>query len=106
VAALFATIAACFKTPLNFVWKTSHCDKTRYPPAISAEAAPAHAGGSGFLGLDEARLDNVLMIVKPETVLAWHRKGFRKLWTWRVRRGKPHRPSIPQEIRDLIRIID
>jgi hypothetical protein len=45
------------------------------------------------------------MIVKPETVLAWHRKGFRSFWTWRVRRGKPGRPSIPQQIRDLIRMI-
>ena len=45
------------------------------------------------------------MIVKPETVLAWHRKGFRLFWTWRVRRGKPGRPGIPQEIRDLIRMI-
>jgi transposase InsO family protein len=52
-----------------------------------------------------ARWDQVLMIVKPETVLAWHRKGFRLFWTWRVRRGKPGRPSIPQEIRDLIRMM-
>jgi len=52
-----------------------------------------------------SRWDQVLMIVKPETVLAWHRKGFRLFWTWRVRRGKPGRPSIPQEIRDLIRMI-
>jgi transposase InsO family protein len=52
-----------------------------------------------------ARWDQVLMIVKPETVLAWHRKGFCLFWTWRVRRGKPGRPSIRQEIRDLIRMI-
>jgi putative transposase len=49
--------------------------------------------------------DQVLMIVKPETVLAWHRKGFRSFWTWRVRRGKPGRPSVPQEVRDLIRMM-
>jgi len=24
-----------------------------------------------------------LMIVKPETVIAWHRKGFRLYWTWK-----------------------
>ena len=28
-----------------------------------------------------------LAIVQPETVIAWHRKGFRLFWTWRVRRG-------------------
>jgi hypothetical protein len=41
--------------------------------------------------------------VKPETVIAWHRKGLRLYWTWHVRRGKPGRPALPQEVRDLIR---
>ena len=45
------------------------------------------------------------MIVKAETVIAWHRKGFRLFWTWRIRRGKPGRPRLPQEIRDLIRML-
>lgn len=46
---------------------------------------------------------SALLIVQPETVIAWHRKGFRLYWTWRVRRGKPGRPALPREIRDLIR---
>jgi hypothetical protein len=46
-----------------------------------------------------------LMIVKAETVVAWHRKGFRLFWTWRIRRGESGRPSVPQEVRDLIRMI-
>lgn len=32
------------------------------------------------------------MIVKPETVPAWHRKCFNWFWTWLVRRGKLGRP--------------
>jgi len=32
---------------------------------------------------------SVLVIVKPETVVAWHRAGFRLFWTWKVRRGQP-----------------
>jgi putative transposase len=48
---------------------------------------------------------SVLMIVKAETVIAWHRKGFRLFWTWRIQRGKPGRPKVPQEIRDLIRML-
>jgi len=44
-----------------------------------------------------------LAIVKPETVVAWHRKGFRLFWTWKVRRGRLGRPGIAREIRDLIR---
>jgi len=46
---------------------------------------------------------SALAIVKPETVLAWHRAGFRLFWTWKVRRGQPGRPVIAREVRDLIR---
>src|SRR5436853_7181910 len=48
---------------------------------------------------------SALMIVKAETVIAWHRKGFRLFWTWRIRHGKPGRPAVPKEVRDLIRIL-
>jgi putative transposase len=44
-----------------------------------------------------------LVIVKPETVVAWHRNAFRLFWTWKIRRGKPGRPAVPPEIRALIR---
>jgi hypothetical protein len=45
---------------------------------------------------------SALAIVKPETVVAWHRAGFRLFWTWKVRRGQPGRSAISREIRDLI----
>jgi len=45
---------------------------------------------------------NALVIVKPETVIAWHRRGFRLYWNWRSRR-RIGRPGIPKETRDLIR---
>jgi putative transposase len=44
-----------------------------------------------------------LVIVKPVTVVAWHRKGFRMFWTWKVRHGQPGRPVVTRETRDLIR---
>jgi len=28
---------------------------------------------------------SALVMVKPETVIAWHRKGFRVVWAWKVR---------------------
>jgi hypothetical protein len=31
---------------------------------------------------------SALVIVKPETVIAWHRKGFRLFWTWKIRHGQ------------------
>jgi putative transposase len=46
---------------------------------------------------------SALTIVKPETVIAWHRAGFRLFWTWKVRRGQPGRPIILPEVRALIR---
>jgi putative transposase len=46
---------------------------------------------------------SALVIVKPETVIAWHRKGFRLFWTWKVRRGQPGRPPVCRETRKLTR---
>ena len=46
---------------------------------------------------------SALVIVKPETVIAWHRKGFRLFWTWKVRSGQPGRPAVPKDVRELIR---
>jgi putative transposase len=55
--------------------------------------------------LSEAWADwrSALVIVKPETVIAWHRKGFRLFWTWKARHGQTGRPTVSQDIRDLIR---
>jgi len=46
---------------------------------------------------------SALTIVKPETLLTWHRAGFRLFWTWKVRDGQPGRPIISREVRELIR---
>src|SRR5262245_34274188 len=46
---------------------------------------------------------SALVIVKPSAVIAWHRKSFRLVWTWKVRRGQPGRPAVPKDIRELIR---
>src|SRR5262249_14709997 len=46
---------------------------------------------------------SALLIVKPETVIGWHHQGFRWYWTWKIRHGRPGRPCVPKETRDLIR---
>jgi len=43
-----------------------------------------------------------LMIVKPESVIRWHREGFRLYWRWKSR-NKIGRPKTDAEIRQLIR---
>ena len=44
-----------------------------------------------------------VFIVKASTVIGWHRKGFRLFWDWKIRHGKPGRPGVPKEVRQLIR---
>ena len=45
---------------------------------------------------------NALVIVTPETVIRWHRAGFRLFWRWKSR-ARGGRPKVPLEIRQLIR---
>ena len=45
-----------------------------------------------------------LQLVRPETVVGWHRQGFRRYWAWKSRRRRG-RPAIRTELRDLIRRI-
>jgi putative transposase len=48
------------------------------------------------------RWKEALVIVKPATVVGWHRKGFRLYWRSISKRG-PGRPAIADEVRGLIR---
>ena len=43
-----------------------------------------------------------LVLVKPDTVVGWHRRGFRLFWTWKSRR-RTGRPSVPADVSALIR---
>jgi hypothetical protein len=43
-----------------------------------------------------------LAIVRPDTVVRWHRAGFRCYWRWKSR-SRPGRPAVPAEIRQFIR---
>lgn len=42
---------------------------------------------------------SALLVVKPATLIAWHRKAFRLFWKWR---SQPGRPRIPLDLRQLI----
>ena len=45
---------------------------------------------------------SALLLVQPETVVRWHRQGFKLYWRWKSRK-KQGRPVVDREIRDLIR---
>jgi putative transposase len=46
------------------------------------------------------RFLKVIVVVKPATVIQWHRQGFRLYWRWRSKSG---RPAINRQVRSLIR---
>jgi putative transposase len=51
-----------------------------------------------------ARWADVLVILKPDTVVRWHRAGFRLYWNWISRRGaRRGRSPVDVEVRNLIR---
>ena len=43
------------------------------------------------------------VIFQPETLVRWHRSGFRLYWCWKSRRRRVGRPAVPADIRDLVR---
>jgi hypothetical protein len=48
------------------------------------------------------RWTDALIVVRPETVVGWHRAAFRAYWRWRSR-SRCGRPKVAEEIRSLIR---
>ena len=46
---------------------------------------------------------SALAIFKPETVIRWHRTGFRLYWWWKSRGLRLGRPQVPRDVQDLIR---
>jgi putative transposase len=50
-----------------------------------------------------SRWREALLLVKPETVLRWHREGFRLLWRWKSQPTKPPAPRVSPDLVELIR---
>src|SRR5215468_1434622 len=52
-----------------------------------------------WVGLSQlwSRWRSALWIVKPATVIEWHRRGFRWYWTWKVRHGQPGGQPFPKK---------
>ena len=70
--------------------------KTKRPQLTNADRAFWVALSRLWTGWRHA-----LILVKPETVIRWHRKGFRLYWTWKSR-NRGGRPRIDAEIRALV----
>src|SRR5450756_2568056 len=55
-----------------------------------------------WLYRDYPRILDAITILRPETIVRWHRKGFAAFWRWKSR-SLGGRPQIDKEVRDLIR---
>jgi len=67
-------------------------------------SASAARDGSLLLGVAVQELEGLALGVghrRPETVVAWHRKGFRLFWSW-ISRRKSGRPEASPAVRALI----
>ncbi len=81
----------------------------RHQLGIAIRRAPTRPRLSGFdrvlmVWMTRARpeLLDLSQVVKPETILRWHRAGFKAFWRWKSRR-RAGRPKIDRHLRDLIR---
>lgn len=45
---------------------------------------------------------STLVVLHPDTVMRWHREGWRSYWRWKSRSERGGRPPIDAEVRDLI----
>ena len=72
----------------------------RQKKRVSLRAADPSALGTAFTYSESMALSAGS---RPETVIAWHRKGFRLYWRWKSRAGKCGRPCVSRETRNLIR---
>ncbi len=98
--ALLHSLRACFR---------SQREQALVELALRQQLAVyAHAGRRPrLMSLDRAfwvllrqlwpRWREVLVVVQPDTVVRWHRKGFRLYWRFRSRR-RPGRPRLPKEV--------
>jgi putative transposase len=77
-------------------------------PSFSARAVDhGSVAGDRILWLWLSRLwagwRTTLVIVRPATVLTWHRRGFQLYWRWKSRASSVGRPRLDPELRQLIR---
>jgi len=106
---LISTILASFRTRLALQTEILALRHQIIVLRRSVASRPKLQAWDRFLWIWLLRLwpewRSALIIVKPETVIAWHRKAFRLFWTRKSRRGRSGRPRITRDVRELIRTI-
>jgi len=103
---LGAFVASLFKSPRRLEVENLFL---RHQLNIAMRRAPHHLR---LRGSDRALLAwmtwvwpsllSLAQVVQPETILRWHRAGFRAYWRWKSR-GRLGRPRVSHDLRELIR---
>jgi hypothetical protein len=101
VCLLWAVAVAASLEAENLVLRQQLNVLRRKSPARIAFSGFDRMVFAGLYALAPNVLD-ALKIVKPDTVIRWHRAGFRAYWRWKSR-SRGGRPRTPAEIRQLIR---
>ncbi len=89
-------------------WRTLPCASNSRSTRRNQKHARLRAGDRVFwvvLRRLWSAWDRSLIVVRPETVIAWHRQGFRLFWRRRSTSRKVGRPRIPREHIAFIRRI-
>jgi transposase InsO family protein len=69
------------------------------------QRVPLRAGDRALMVWMTTRWPSLLglsRVVRPDTILRWHRAGFRAYWRWKSR-GRPGRPRVSRELRELVK---
>ena len=107
VPALLAFLSAAFRTrvalQLEILALRHQIGMLRHAAKKQPKVTVADRLLWAWLGRVWAGWRPAVVMVKPETVMAWHRKGFCLFWAWKIRRGQPGRPPLSRESPDLIR---
>ena len=109
--------SVALRSPMQYAPKIEAAISEKHSLGLKAAACPLLAAAPLLISIGHMRLFrkhcpglyalaptilNALKIVKPETVVRWHRACFRAYWRWKSR-PRGGRPTIPSEICQLIR---
>ena len=108
IAQIFRFIVAMFKTRMglqaeNIALRHQLCVLQR--SVKRPKIRPADRVLWSILSRYWSNWKEALIFVKPDTVIRWQRRRLREHWTRLSKNGKPGRPAIPKEIKELIRTL-
>jgi len=109
LALVVAVVAALRSTARSRLELATEISALRHQVAVLRQRAPRRlrlGRTDRFVWVLLSRLwrgwRETIQIVSPDTVVAWHRRGFGLYWRWRSRPRGLGRPAISRDLRDLL----